>query len=102
MGDVQDRNLAGPDKFFQILRSGERFGYLPQELPKLQRKDTIYEYLTATDRFYDWDPRDLAQLCAKIFKLLASVGDITLVVCVSNCAARCGLAAQLYAPDKSI
>ncbi len=50
----------------EILRSGERFGYLPQELPKLQRKDTIYEYLTATDRFYDWDPRDLAQLCAKI------------------------------------
>ncbi len=50
----------------EIQRSGERFGYLPQELPEAQRQRTIYEYLTAADRFYDKDPRELAQLCAKI------------------------------------
>ena len=50
----------------EIQRSGERFGYLPQELPETQRQRTIYEYLTAADRFYDKDPRELSQLCAKI------------------------------------
>ncbi|MDE5696433.1 MAG: ATP-binding cassette domain-containing protein [Lachnospiraceae bacterium] len=50
----------------EILRTGERFGYLPQELPAAHRQNTIYEYLSATDRFYDQSPRELAQLCAKI------------------------------------
>ena len=50
----------------EILRTGESFGYLPQELADAQRKNTIYEYLTATDRFYDQSPRELAQLCTKI------------------------------------
>lgn len=50
----------------EILRTGERFGYLPQELPVSLHQNTIYEYLTATDHFYDKDPRELAQLCAKI------------------------------------
>lgn len=50
----------------EILRTGERFGYLPQELPQAQRNNSIYEYLTAADRFYDKNPRELAQLCTKI------------------------------------
>lgn len=50
----------------EILRTGERFGYLPQELPKAQQAKTIYEYLTATDVFYDKNPGELAHLCAKI------------------------------------
>ncbi len=50
----------------EILRTGERFGYLPQELTDDRRKSTIYEYLTAADRFYDQSPRELAQLCTKI------------------------------------
>ena len=41
----------------EIMRSGEHFGYLPQELPESRRLDTIYEYLTATDRFYDKEPQ---------------------------------------------
>lgn len=49
----------------EILRSGERFGYLPQELPGSLRTDTIYEYITATDRFYEKEPRELAHLCSK-------------------------------------
>lgn len=50
----------------EILRTGERFGYLPQELPDSQRTKTIYEYLTESDVFYDKNPSELAQLCAKI------------------------------------
>ncbi|MDE7202890.1 MAG: ATP-binding cassette domain-containing protein [Lachnospiraceae bacterium] len=50
----------------EILRTGERFGHLPQELTDDQRKSTIYEYLTATDRFYDQSPHELARLCTKI------------------------------------
>ncbi len=50
----------------EILRSGERMGYLPQELPEDQRINTIYEYLTAAEHFYDKSPRDLAQLCTKL------------------------------------
>lgn len=50
----------------EILRSGERFGYLPQELPKPLCQNTIYEYLTAADCFYDKEPRELSQLCARI------------------------------------
>lgn len=49
----------------EILRSGERFGYLPQELPGSLHTDTIYEYITATDRFYEKEPRELAHLCSK-------------------------------------
>ncbi len=50
----------------EISRTGERFGYLPQELPESLRQHTIYEYLTASDSFYDKSPRELAQLCAKL------------------------------------
>lgn len=50
----------------EILRTGERLGYLPQELPEDQCQKTIYEYLTATDSFYDKTPGELAQLCTKI------------------------------------
>lgn len=50
----------------EILRSGEHFGYLPQELPENQRKSTVYEYLTETGSFYDKSPNELAQLCTRI------------------------------------
>ena len=50
----------------EISRTGERFGYLPQELPESLCRHTIYEYLTASDSFYDKSPRELAQLCAKL------------------------------------
>ncbi|MDE6918117.1 MAG: ATP-binding cassette domain-containing protein [Lachnospiraceae bacterium] len=50
----------------EILRAGERFGYLPQELPAARRQLSIYAYLTETDRFYDQSPGDLAALCAKL------------------------------------
>lgn len=50
----------------EISRTGERFGYLPQELPESLCRHTIYEYLTASDSFYDKSPRELAQLCTKL------------------------------------
>lgn len=50
----------------EILCAGERFGYLPQELPAAQRGLSIYEYLTASDCFYDQSPGELASLCSKL------------------------------------
>lgn len=50
----------------EILRTGERFGYLPQELPAKQRQNSIYEYLTAADSFYDKTPGELATICARL------------------------------------
>ncbi len=50
----------------EILCSGERLGYLPQELPEPLRQSSIYAYLTATDSFYDQTPRELASLCTKL------------------------------------
>lgn len=50
----------------EIFRTGERFGYLPQELPEEEKGRTIYEYLTASDRFFDKNPGELAMLCGRI------------------------------------
>ncbi len=47
----------------EILCIGEHLGYLPQELPEAARTLSIYEYLTATDSFYDHTPNELASLC---------------------------------------
>ncbi|MDE7182909.1 MAG: ATP-binding cassette domain-containing protein [Lachnospiraceae bacterium] len=49
-----------------ILRTGERLGYLPQELPERQRQLSIYEYLTETGSFYDQSPGELATLCGRL------------------------------------
>lgn len=50
----------------EIVRTGERFGYLPQELPADRRESTIYEYLTESESFFDKSPGELAMLCGKI------------------------------------
>ena len=50
----------------EIVRTGERFGYLPQELPADRRESTIYGYLTESERFFDKSPGELAMLCGKI------------------------------------
>lgn len=50
----------------EILCAGERFGYLPQELPETLRQSSIYEYLSAADNFYDQHPSELASLCTKL------------------------------------
>lgn len=50
----------------ELLRIGERLGYLPQELPEQLRQLSIYEYLTETDSFYDQSPAELASLCSRL------------------------------------
>jgi len=50
----------------EILHTGERFGYLPQELPRDQQESTIYEYLTQADGFYDKNPGEVTMLCKKV------------------------------------
>ncbi len=50
----------------EIVRTGERFGYLPQELPQEDRKKTVYGYLSEGERFFDANPGELARLCKRI------------------------------------
>ena len=41
---------------------GERLGYLPQELPEADKGKTVYDYFSATDSFWEQDPRERQQL----------------------------------------
>lgn len=50
----------------EIMRSGERLGYLPQELPEDKHGVTVFGYLTETDGFYETNPGELALMCRKI------------------------------------
>lgn len=50
----------------EILCTGEHLGYLPQELPENTHTLSIYEYLTATDSFYDYSPNELSSLCVNL------------------------------------
>ena len=47
--------------------SGERLGYLPQELSVEDQQKTIYEYFCEEERFYNQTPRELAELAASLF-----------------------------------
>jgi len=40
----------------------ERLGYLPQELPDMDKEKTLYEYFTEDETFYDRTPKELAEL----------------------------------------
>lgn len=40
----------------------ERLGYLPQELPLIDRKKTVYEYFSEAHFFYDQTPKELNEL----------------------------------------
>lgn len=45
--------------------NGEVLGYLPQELPSSIRNNTIFEYFSNTECFYDFSPRELKELSAR-------------------------------------
>lgn len=47
--------------------SGERLGYLPQELPEKDQQKTIYEYFCEEENFYNQTPRELSELAASLF-----------------------------------
>lgn len=42
--------------------SGERLGYLPQELPAEDREKSLYEYFTGEPRFWEQTPKELKEL----------------------------------------
>ena len=42
----------------------EVLGYLPQELPKVDKKKTLYEYFSESDFFFDNSPKELANLAS--------------------------------------
>ncbi|MCR4952423.1 MAG: ATP-binding cassette domain-containing protein [Solobacterium sp.] len=46
--------------------TGERIGYLPQELPEEDREKTVYAYLSEEERFTEQTPKDLARLAARM------------------------------------
>ncbi|MCM1308699.1 MAG: ATP-binding cassette domain-containing protein [Butyrivibrio sp.] len=50
----------------EITRSGERIGYLPQELPENVRGAAVLEYMSEADGFYEADFGELAALCRKM------------------------------------
>ena len=45
---------------------GERIGYLPQELPEAYKEQTVCEYFSGWDRFWDQTPGDLRRMAAKL------------------------------------
>ena len=42
--------------------SGEKLGYLPQELPEAQKSKTVYEYFMESPDFLDKTPKELSKL----------------------------------------
>lgn len=46
--------------------TGERLGYLPQELPEEDRDKSIYEFLCEAEMFWETDPRELSKLASRL------------------------------------
>lgn len=46
--------------------TGERLGYLPQELPEEDRNKTLHAFFSEADRFSDMHPGDLGSLAARL------------------------------------
>ena len=46
------------------IMSGEKLGYLPQELPEGEKNKTVCEYFCESADFLDWTPKELAGLAA--------------------------------------
>ena len=42
--------------------SGEKLGYLPQELPETEKRKTVYEYFSESADFLDRTPKELSKL----------------------------------------
>ena len=46
--------------------TGEKLGYLPQELPAALREETVYGYFASLDGFFDVSPRELTALAGRL------------------------------------
>lgn len=67
---IYDPGLIGDycDAKGERIGSGQRFGYLPQELPVEDRSKSIYEYFAGVEAFFDQTPKELGRM-AKEFSL---------------------------------
>ncbi|WP_027216884.1 ATP-binding cassette domain-containing protein [Butyrivibrio fibrisolvens] len=52
----------------ELITSGDVLGYLPQELPDVDKDKTVYEYFSEAKLFFDKDPKELSEL-AKEFRV---------------------------------
>ncbi len=50
----------------QRIISGEKLGYLPQELPEEDKNYSVYEYFCNCEAFFDLSPKELGQLAAQL------------------------------------
>lgn len=46
--------------------TGERLGYLAQELPEEEREKTVYEFFSGESRFWELSPKELARLAGQL------------------------------------
>ncbi len=46
----------------ELITSGDVLGYLPQELPDVDKDKTVYEYFSEAKLFFDKDPKELSEL----------------------------------------
>ncbi len=50
----------------QRILTGEKPGYLPQELPQIEKNKTVYEYFSESDAFFELSPNELGQMAAEL------------------------------------
>lgn len=44
---------------------GEILGYLPQELPEIDKSKTLYEFFDESQRFFDKNPKELSEMASR-------------------------------------
>lgn len=44
---------------------GEILGYLPQELPEIDKSKTLYEFFAESQRFFDKNPKELSEMASR-------------------------------------
>ena len=44
---------------------GEILGYLPQELPEIDKSKTLYEFFAKSQRFFDKNPKELSEMASR-------------------------------------
>lgn len=50
----------------ELILTGERLGYLPQELPATEAGKSVYEFLSEADAFFESTPKALSQLTGRL------------------------------------
>lgn len=65
---IYDPEMIEPyaDARGERIYTGERLGYLAQELPEEEKDRTVYEFFTEEAAFWERTPRELAQLAGQI------------------------------------